>query len=171
MAALTLNISESIGVRDIFTRKSLAVITDLAFRSNPFAAAEFEVMFDSDSALGYEPFRYFVVGDQEFQKALYKVELDASQGFVPRITKMQVEIDVGDVFDKGTATTSATGSVTVFFNRPFYKVDEVIVTLKGSGELGTPRVTNITNLSFQLDLYNTANQRIAGSVSWSAKGY
>ena len=170
-SSYSLSFASSIGVNEQIVRASNAVVSDLSFMAQEFTRADFIGLFQSGSAVGYEAFRFAVVGEYDYQKALFKSVLSSTSGSSPRITKMQVEVDVPDVFDKGTATTSTSGPVTVFFNRPFYRVDEVICTLKGGTELGTPRVTPIDGFSFQLELYNSSNVRIAGTVSWSAKGY
>lgn len=172
MADLTLNINETLAVQGRLRGAARAVISDLAVATvTTMTDQTFAELLETGGPVGYEPFRNFIAGDHEYEDALFKAVFGAGQGSLPRALSLSVTVDVPDVFDRGSAATLATGVVRVNFTRSFNEPPEVDATLKGGTTVAAPRVSNITAAGFDLELIDPTNARVAGLVSWSAKGY
>lgn len=165
------SLAEMIGISDKLHRTADAVISDILVGQGDVSAQQFQTLLDQAHAVGYGPFKPFMEGDHEYQAAIVKAALTAMSGSRPRLEELKMTVDVPDVIDGGTVNTSAAGLVTVDFNRVFHVVPEVTATLKGGTVFAVPRIHNITTASFDVELVNSSNARVAGSVSWSAKGY
>lgn len=171
MTALTKLIYESLGVLDEKRGNFKGTISDIVYGATDIDQTQFDLLRAVQSAVGYDSFRGFIAGDYEYQNAIYKASSFADYASRPRFLKLKVNVDVPDIFDRGTASTSATGVVRVSFNRTFYSINEVLATQKGGTDVGLARPTNITLTGFDIELVNSAGARIAGTVSWAAKGY
>lgn len=175
MADLVLNINETIGVDDELRRASGCVISDILIAQADITQEQFAELLRAAGPVGYEPFRYYIGGEYEYKDAIYKAVFTASSGSSPRMTELGVEIDVPDVFDRGSATTSAAAITTVTCSRKFYHVSEVIASLKGGTVIAMPRVSNIQVsgliATFDVELIDPSGNRVAGEVTWAAKGY
>lgn len=170
MAALTLNVNETIGLAERRRGAARAVISDILIGTD-MTDTQFQDLLALGGPVGHETFRNFIAGEHEYEDALFKAVFLAGQGSLPRATALTVAVDVPDVFDRGSAAPVATGVLTVPFNRAFNEPPEVSATLKGGTSVAAPRVTNITTAGFDLELLDPTNTRIAGEVSWAAKGY
>lgn len=171
MAALTKNINESIKVVDEKRDAFKGVVSDVLVGRADISPADFDAMLANGAAVGYSPFASYIDGDYEYKSAILKLSMSTIDGSLPRALRLAINVDVPDVFDRGTATASAAGPVSVAYNRHFYFVGEVIATPKGGAVIAAPRVTNITATTFDIELIDPSNNRVAGIVSWSAKGY
>jgi hypothetical protein len=175
MTAFIQNISESLSVKDERRASSRCVVSDILIGSGDITQTQFDALLTTGSAVGYNSFANFIEGDYEYKNAIFKGTMGAQQANDPRITLLKVNVDVPDVFDRGTGTTSTTAAVLVTCTRQFYQLYEVTATLKGGTVIATPRVSNLTVVNrvatFNLELIDINNNRVVGDVSWSAKGY
>ena len=170
MAALVLNVSESIHVTEEMRKKAKAIISDLLIRNVDLTQADFEQMLRASGAAGYEEFRSMIEGDYEYQKAIIKVIMNSSGNASPRSNVLKLTADLPDISDSGSATISAVNT-RVNFTRTFTVPPEVVGTQVGGALIGSPRITSIDAAGFYIELVNAGNTLIAGTISWRALGY
>ena len=168
--------SEAIAVLETRRGAARGVISDIQIGQSDITADSFAAMLNSGSAVGYGEFRNFIGGDHEYQKAIFKGEITAENASLPRILTLSVDVDVPDVFDRGTVTITQTASpTTVTANRSFYSVQDVVATAKNGSVVAVPRVTNIRTTSgityFDIELIDVNNARVTGQASWALRGY
>lgn len=175
MANLTLDLNETLNIKEERKDASRCIVSDILIGTSDITPAQFEALLRNGSAVGYEAFRNFIGGDYEYNKALFKGILSASDASSPRILTLEVDVDVPDIYDRGSAFTSASAPVTITCNRPFYVLNEVVATCKGGTVIASPRVTNLqvtgNVATFDVELIDVNNARVAGEISWAAKGY
>lgn len=159
---------------DVVRSPPRAVISDIVIASVHLSPSDFATNLAEMTPAAYSPFRGFIGGEYDYQSAIYKAEVSTETGTLAKLTSLSVSVDLPDVFDRGSVTTSATGSVTVTSNRSFYYVEDVSATLKSSTVLATPVVTSVTLVNsyctFQVDLRDVNDNRVAGVVSWAIRG-
>jgi len=174
MADLALNIDETLHSDDELRRSSDCVISDVSIAQTDITQAQFAELLRAGAPVGYEPFRHYIGGEYEYKDAVYKAVLRTSSGSSPRMTTLGVEIDVPDVYDRGSASIPA-AKTTITCGRAFYEVSEVIASLKGGTVIAMPRVSNIQINSlvatFDVELVSPSGALVAGEVTWAAKGY
>lgn len=171
--AIGLSPEEAFAIAEEYRRHANGVISDLLINADlDMDDTGFEQMLLKAAPPGYSDFRPFLAGDHEYQNALFRTILKGKDLDRPQLRGLALEVDVPDVFDRGTATTVTTGAVTVKFNRPFYVVPEVVVALKGGTVFAIPKIIgDIRPDGFDVQLEDSAGALVAGNVSWSAHGY
>lgn len=170
MADLIQNIDETIGVKEALRRNSMAVVSDIYVGTSDMTTADFTVLLERNPPVGFGQFKNHIDGEYEYQNAVFKARTRSNTGNAPVIKTLKVEVDLPDVFDRGNVTTVTTDTVHVNFGRSFYVISEVVATLKSGTLIGMPRVSNVTTTGFDVDLVDPSGSRIAGLVSWIAKG-
>jgi hypothetical protein len=166
----TLNIDETIGANDELRRNANAVVSDVVIGSYDITPEQFSDLLGSGSSPGYTPFSWMMSGVYSYQNAIVKVVLAAKSGAVPLVKAMEVQIDVPDVFDRGTAEIAVGGSI-VSFNRFFHAAPEVVATLKSGTTIAQPKVILVTDESFTVELIDSSGASVSGTISWAARGY
>lgn len=171
--AVTLPQSEAIAIFEEYPRRGNAVISDMILSTDELTLEAFRMAVDSGHAPGYKPFRDFIPGDYEYQKALFRTILQSENADRAKLTQLRVEIDVPDVNDRGSATiTDATTGVRVNFARPFYTVPEVTLTLKGGSTFAIPKLIDPDETGFTAVLIDpTTGSQATGTFTWAADGY
>lgn len=148
------------------------VISDLQIKESDLTYDEFVDRMVYQGPAGYDDWRVLITGDKEYQKAAIMSVVRTNGSSVPQLTQLELTVDVPDVFDRGTGTSSAAGVVTVPFNRPFYAPPEVTASIKGGSTIGVINISNVTATGFDFDVRNTSNARIGSiTISWAARGY
>lgn len=118
----------------------------------------------------YDNFRPFIAGDHDYRYAIFKIVMLPANGSAPRLRTLTTQIDVPDVVESGTVTTSASATVRVNFTRKFYVAPEITVALKGGSTISTPRITSVDSDGFYIESMS-GGSRVVATISWSAKGY
>lgn len=170
---------ESLGAGDAFLDNMSAVLSNLTFYNEEMDDRRFTESMETVG--GYGAFQDFFVGDYEYEKALLRVVLATETlDATPSIYNMVMNVDIPDTDDRGSVDIVDTSSATkVYFNKFYYTVPEVSVTLKAgnTGEgLIIPRIVSLNRSDengrfFEVELVNTAGDRVSGSITWIAKGY
>ncbi|MET4190675.1 MULTISPECIES: hypothetical protein [unclassified Bradyrhizobium] len=164
---------EAFSAQDTWVMKGRIVTSDLLLREGALAYSDFLANMASGLPISFAEYVPFIPGDYTVQKANIKVVLtreNLSQDI--RVKLGKVYVDVPDVNDKGRMPITSTAGVTpVLFNRKFVAIPEVTVVGVSASQFGQARVSNITVTGFDVELINTANARITGTVSWNALGY
>lgn len=82
-------------------------------------------------------------------------------------------VDVPDLLQRAIKTTSVNGTVPVTYLKPFHVTPGLVVSMQNA--TGTQaeviRVTSETPTGFNVDVVNTAGQRLVRELSWIAQGY
>lgn len=168
--ATELPFTEAFDTFEQYRRNANGVISDVLVDTGDLTEFDFEQLLRYQSAVGYERFRSFIPGDYDYQDALFKTVLVSLNEDRPHVDKLNVEVDVPDVFDRGRADI-AVGGATIDFNRNFNVPPEVQVTLKGGTVVATPKIIDITKTGFTVQLEDGAGGTVAGTVTWAAEGY
>lgn len=147
------------------------VISDILVEEADMTFEEFVAQIVGAGPVSYDAWHTFVSGDYEYDKAVYRGAIISNGESLPSFSQLDLVVDVPDVFDRGSVTTSAAGVVAVVFNRPFYAAPEINASIKSGSIVGVPRITSITNTGFNIDLVDPTNARIVGVCSWAARGY
>lgn len=165
--------AEAISVFEEFPRNSGAVLSDMIIQTDELTLEKFKEMVDYGHAPGYKPFRDFIPGDYEYQKALFRAVLESNNADRAKITALRIDVDVPDVIDRGSATiTDAANGIRVNFNRDFYVVPEVTIITKSSTAFARPVFLVDPDISgFTVALKDGANNFVTGTITWAAHGY
>jgi len=171
--AVTLSKAEALHVFDTYLRHGNAVISDMLLTTADMTIADFKTLVDAGHAPGYADFKDFIQGDYEYRYALFRAVLESQSAARASLTGMSLQVDVPDVFDRGSAAiTDAVAGITVSYNRQFHIPPEVTLTLKGGTVIAIPKLTNVTAIDFTVVLVDPAtNNQVTGSFTWSAHGY
>jgi predicted phage tail protein len=107
-----------------------------------------------------------------------KIKIDvtgAGANDLAQVSDLLVKLDAKQKSDFGTAPVNNTSGAgdTVTFNAAFAAVTSITVTPNGTTPLyAIYDFTSVPNpTSFKVLLYNSAGTRVAGNVSWTARGY
>ena len=168
--------SETFSISEVRKGAARSVLSDIKIAQGDITQEGFATMLASGSAVGYSDFRNFIAGDHEYEKAIFKGIIGAEDASLPRILTLSVDVDVPDVFDRGTVTITQTSSATtVAANRAFYSVQDVVATAKNGSVVAVPRVSNIRTTGgvtyFDIELVDVGGARVTGEASWALRGY
>lgn len=173
--AFALNKSEAFALFEEYRRRGNAVISDMIAATGDITALDFQNIVDAGHAPGFAPFRDFVPGDYEYQQAIFRAVLESINSDRARITKLNVQVDVPDVFDSGSAIiapANASTGVRVNFARSFHIIPEITMTLKGGTVVAIPKSVSPDAAGFTAMLIDPATGNgVAGEITWAAHGY
>lgn len=168
--ALTLDLPESLAVKEVFRRASRAAVSDILVGTTDLTESQFALQFRAGRPVGFGEFAPFVPGIKEYQHAAFKAVGQSSvSGATLAVTELKVVVDLPDVFDSGSTTVTTSGAY-VAFSRPFIVPPEVVAVMKGGAVFGMVRVHSVTTSGFTVELVDASGTQIAGAVSWSAHG-
>lgn len=165
-----LNKLVALQIIESWLRHANATISDIAISNIEMTLENFGMAL---SPVGYTDFKNFQTGDYTYKDALIRIILEAGvTSDRPNIDKWEFNVDLPDVTDRGTThLTLANQPLTVTFNRKFYTVPEVIITVKSASTTGAKvSIGTITSSGFTVELKDGATT-IDGYISWSAVGY
>ena len=163
---LTISKSEAFRLMSIYFRHANAVLSDIALSNKDMTLEQF--IDRVSSPVGYDKFIDFIPGEYEYQKAIVQLILEtvSTNTTVPQVTDWVFNVDIPDTVDRGSATLTANTPLTIPFNRKFYHVPEVNVTVKSGNNISAfPQITDITEINF------TVVSTDSCTISWTAVGY
>ena len=177
-ATLSASHSEGLRLKESFLRPADIVLSNVALRDAPFDLAGFKTLLDT--APGYEPFMPYNVGEYEYKDALTRLKVEAGvYGAEPVVFDAVIHVDIEDTVDRGAVVITDTSRPTrVYFNKRYYTMPEVSVTLQGGNAAAgvvTPNICVIDKdehgFYFDVELIRSDKTRAQGRVTWSAVGY
>lgn len=168
--AMSKPVQETLAFFDELVRNPDAVMSDLEIRTDAPALDGFTSMMSKLAPPGFNVFERLVSGDYEFKKALIRYVLKTKTADRPQLTHARAVVDMPDVIDSGPATLIA-GDNVIAFNRTFHIVPEVTATLRAGTVFAIPRITAITETDFTVHLEASDGTKVAGDITWNAKGY
>lgn len=167
--------TSSIGFYDVIKEVARGVISDLLFQEGIWTKESLDkFMRNGGRHVGYGTFREFITGDYEYQKALFRLALEASTADRALVENIEIAVDVDDVYDRGASTvTDRNFGVNVTFDRVFSIAPEITVTMRSGNALEAirPVVSNVTTTGFNVTLYDVENNKTTGTFTWLASGY
>lgn len=164
-------------VSDLFVKQTVRDIEEELDES--YTMDGFKRLFKYSSKPGYTDFAPFIEGYYNYQKALFKMTIQASGGGVtPQVTRLAVIIDVPDTIDTGQLRTDADEYILVKLNKHFYTIPTITATQISGTTLAAARVMQNPlgsaypgNEYFYIALVTQSGDLIAGDVYWQAIGY
>lgn len=127
---------------------------------------------DPSGSPTWSDWRQFIVGDYTTRAYDFYLQADTdNDSYNIAISSLGVSIDVPDVVDSGSDSSSASVTTTVNFNVPFFAAPTVGATIVGAASGDYIEITSITTTGFDLDVRDSGDNRIAKNVNWIAKGY
>lgn len=169
---------EAVTLYDAFVRACNAVLSNIGVSAGEMSFEDF--MQAVDRPPNYDKFCDFNVGEYEYQKALVRfIMISKAAQTEPVLYDLTVHVDIDDTNDRGIAEiTDTTAPTKVRFNKFYYHPPEVNVTLKGGNTADGWIVPYLIRTDgedeygryFEVEL-RSSGQRVAGTISWTSKGY
>lgn len=165
-----LTMKESLSVIDDYYRACNMVISDIAFFDGEKTISE---LAGRDVPVGFAPFREFIPGDWLYKDAIFKMVIESTDATAsPGVSEWKLNIDVPDVFDKGTYECKAGKSSSVTFNRRFWDIPDITIKIRGEDSASLHIANLVTTVEgFTFDLMDSSDTQVAGSIYWKAEGY
>lgn len=161
-----------------FLRACRAVLSNIGVTTEEMTLEDFVDAVSQPP--NYDRFSDFNVGDYEYAQALIRfVLISKAAQTEPVLYGLNVHVDIDDTNDRGIAEIKeTTGATKVRFNKFYYHPPEVNVTLKGGNTADGWIVPCLIRTDgedeygrfFEVEL-RSSGQRVAGTISWTAKGY
>lgn len=165
------NFYDDFSLSDSFIRGIDFALGNLGIKTTDLDLTSFLSSFDTP--FGYSPFQEFIVGEYEYDQAIFRTTISSLNHSVnTAINKLDIHVDIPDTVDRGTAVLFAENTF-VSFNKTYYTKPEVNVNINGgiSGEVRIPHVTEITLTGFYVELRDLTNSLVSGQISWTSNGY
>lgn len=167
--------TDTITFFDTLVRPAQGVLSDILFEPGTWTVESMQNAMLKGKHVGYENFKPFIYGDYTYDKALFRVALDATSEDRAVLEQFQIAVDVPDMVDRGSAEiTDKNYDEVIEFNKNFHIAPEVTVTMRSgaSGEPLIPEITETTEDHFKVHLINAlTGERAVGRFIWSAVGY
>lgn len=170
---------EAVSVHEAYVRPVNAVLEALQISGKAFTANEFLSQMNKPPL--YEEFVDFNVGDYEYEKALMRLQvISHATHSQPLLYNVSAHVDIDDTNDRGTVTiTDTTAATKVYYNKFYYNAPEVQVTVSGStgDSVMIPHILRTDGNDvkqgryFEVELRDNTGKRVAGVISWVAKGW
>lgn len=115
----------------------------------------------------------FYIGDYNCRAYDFKLSALSNQNnFNLEISSLSATVDMPDIVDSGSATTSSGGETTVNFNANYYSSSPNVTGTIVNGSSGDYiSISNVTATGFDVSVYNSGSSRIAKTVVWMSKGF
>ena len=167
--------NETLKFYDTLVRSAQGVLSDILFETGFWTTESMQQAMMKGKHVGYENFKPFIYGDYTYDKALFRVALDATSDDRAVLEQFQIAVDVPDMVDRGSGEiTDKNYDETIEFNKSFHVAPEVTVTIRSgtSGVPLVPEITETTETHFKVRLINAlTGERSLGRFIWSAAGY
>jgi hypothetical protein len=91
--------------------------------------------------------------------------------FTVEITRFRILFDVPEFQTSGTVATSAGGVVSVVYPTSYNNPPRLALTIRGATSGDDAKISNETNLGFDLKIENPAATLVVRNVHWIASGF
>jgi hypothetical protein len=151
-------------------------ISDITFKSTVLDDDSFVKKVNYDAPEGFSPFQNFFAGDYTYKNAIFRLGMESEAGDRGIINKLQLVVDVPDIFDRGLTIVNTAGIIRVFFNRPFHIPPTMVVAVESASDACVARVVSgalgVTKTYFDCYLERTSDKaKITGALTWAAHAY
>lgn len=116
--------------------------------------------------------RQFFVGDytcRAYEFRLFAESTDATTNVA--IAQLGVTVDVPDIIDSGTLTTSASGPTAIAFSKTFVVAPDIGVGIRDAASGEREEITAVTTTGFHLGVKDAGGGYVARDVGWVSIGY
>lgn len=121
----------------------------------------------------WDDWRQFIVGDYSARAFEFKIEVtSANSALNTDIEELGVTVDMPDIVDSGSLTTSDSALTTVSFTKVFtITTPNVGATIQNGATGDYFVISSVTETSFDIGVKDSADSYVARTVAWDAKGY
>lgn len=127
---------------------------------------------DPSGSPTWSSWQRFYIGDFTCRAYEFKIDIESQKNnFNLEISALSATVDMPDVVDSGSLTTSASSATTVNFNQTFYAAPDVTGTIVNGATGDYITIASITATSFSVSVKDSSNNFIAKDVIWMSKGY
>jgi len=127
---------------------------------------------DPSASPTWSSWNRFYIGDFNARAYKFKIEVtNAQKNFNLQVNTLSATIDMPDIVDSGSVSTSAGGDTTESLNVTYYSIPNVTGTIVNGASGDYIAILNETATSFDVSVYNSSNARIIKTVVWMTKGY
>lgn len=121
----------------------------------------------------WSAWRQFFVGDFTGRAYKFKIEVNSqNESYNIDISELSFTVDMPDIVDRGSDTTSSGALKTISFNYPFVISSPLVgVTILNAATGDYLDITNIDSDSFDVGVKNVAGTYVVRNIHWDAKGY
>lgn len=149
-------------------------ISDVTVKSTLLDDDSFVAMLNADAPVGFSTFQNFYPGDYTYKNAIFRLGMESTSGDRGVINKLQLVVDVPDIFDRGYQIINVTTPVRVFFARKFHVPPTMVVAVESASDACVARVVSgsVTKTYFDCYLERTSDKaKITGALTWAAHAY
>jgi hypothetical protein len=127
----------------------------------------------SNDNITWSDWQTFINGNFYCRYIKFRVKFASlSLGSNIALQEADLTIDVQDVVQTGTGTTSSSGAVTITFPNSFYVAPQYNdISFAGQATGYTYTITNITKTGFDVSIFNSSGVRVVSPFNWISKGY
>jgi hypothetical protein len=149
-------------------------ISDVTIKSTLLDDDSFPALLYGDAPAGFSKFQNFFAGDYTYKNAIFRLGMESENGDRGIIEKLQLVVDVPDIFDRGSKIINVANSVHVNFNRTFHIPPTMVVAVESASDACVARVVDgsVTKTGFDCYLERTVDKaKITGALTWAAHAY
>ena len=127
----------------------------------------------SNDNVTYSDWQSFINGNFYCKYIKFRVKFTSSStGANIALQEANTVIDVLDIIQNGSGTSSASGDVTVTFDNEFYTTPIYTdISFAGQASGSTYTITNISKTSMNVSIFNNSGIRVSQPFKYIAKGY
>ena len=127
----------------------------------------------SNDNVTYSDWQSFINGNFYCKYIKFRVKFTSlSTGANIALQEANTVIDVLDIIQNGSGTSSASGDVTVTFDNEFYTTPIYTdISFAGQASGSTYTITNISKTSMNVSIFNNSGIRVSQPFKYIAKGY
>jgi hypothetical protein len=135
----------------------------------------FVALLKRDAPAGFTSFQNFFPGDYTYKNAIFRLGMKSENGDRGVINKLQLVVDVPDIFDSGNNVISVGGATThIPFKRAFHFPPKVVISVESASDACVAKVLagSVTKTGFDCYLERVSDKvMITGALTWAAHGY
>lgn len=149
-------------------------ISDITIKSTQFDDDIFVAQLNKDGPVGFSTFQNFYPGDYEYKNAIFRLSMESTSGDRGVINKLQLVVDVPDVFDRGYCVLNTAQIARVYFARTFHIPPTVVVAVESASDACTARLVQGSTTKTYFDCYlerASDKAKITGALTWAAHAY
>jgi hypothetical protein len=149
-------------------------ISDITIKNTLLDDDSFPALLNGDAPVGFTKFQNFYAGDYQYKNAIFRLGMESTSGDRGVINKLQLVVDVPDVFDRGYCILNTAQIARVYFTRTFHIPPTVVVAVESASDACSARLVqgSVTKTYFDCFLERSSDKaKITGALTWAAHAY
>lgn len=149
------------------------VVSDATLKNRLFSPADVLDRIVNANAPGWTDWVQFLVGDYEYQKAAFKIDMRGNGSQRIAMMSCNLTVDVPDTLNRGTAVIATAGEhLRIDFARPYHVLPEIsAAVVSAPGPCYVKIISRDTNGFVATILSSADNSDATGTFSWNAAAY